>query len=213
MRKNKWIDISVPLRSGMAYWPGDPPCTIRRFRSIDKGDKVNISQISMGSHTATHIDAPYHFLRKGTTADNIPLGCLIGPCRVIKIKDTESIKAKELKKYHIRKGERILFKTVNSPRAWQSKEFCKDFVYISEEAAGYLAKTGVSVVGIDYLSVGSYYKGGALTHRTLLTNGVCIIEGLNLYLVKSGRYLLVCLPIKIDCSDAAPCRAVLRQYG
>jgi arylformamidase len=76
--ESPWIDISVPLRDGMAHWPADPPITIRRVKSIDRGDSANLSEISMGAHSATHVDAPCHFIKEGSGVDRISMDIMIG---------------------------------------------------------------------------------------------------------------------------------------
>jgi len=208
----KWIDISVTIQQGMVHWPGDPAIGIKRVLSIEQGDDCNVSRLSIGSHTGTHMDAPLHFLRKGKGLDKMPVDAAIGPVRVIEISDRESIKANELKQHRIRAGERILFKTHNS-RYWKSNRFRKDFIYIAHDAAEYLAKKKIRTVGIDYLSVGGFYHDGTETHQALLRAGIWVIEGLNLLKVEQGRYHLVCLPIKVLNADGAPARAVLYSSG
>jgi len=151
----QWIDISVPLRNAMVHWPGDPPVAIKLVKDMQHGDTANVSMISMGAHSGTHVDAPIHFLKQGQGIDNIPIDILVGRARVIEIRDPESIKPEELARHHIRRGERILFKTENSSHVWQKDEFVKDFVFISDAAAELLVDRGVRLVGIDYLSVGS----------------------------------------------------------
>lgn len=205
----QWIDISVPLRDAMVHWPGDPPVNIKRVRDMERGDSVNLSMVSMGAHSGTHIDAPLHFIQQAKGIDEMPLDITIGRARVIEIEDPESIKPEELLRHRIRRGERILFKTKNSPRAWQTNEFVEDFVFISDEAARFLAQRGLRVVGVDYLSVGGFGEG-SYVHKTLLSSGVWIIEGLDLSLVSAGRYDLICLPLKFDRGDGAPARAILR---
>ena len=204
-----WIDVSVPLRDGMAHWPSDPGVSVRRAHDMDKGDSNNLSEISMGAHTGTHMDAPLHFIAKAKSIDTIPLEAVMGRARVVEISDGESIKPEELARHRIRRGERILFKTRNSPRAWQTSEFVKDFVYISDPAADYLVERGVSLIGIDYLSVGAAV-GGSYVHQTLLGAGIWLIEGLDLTQTLAGKYDLVCLPLKLVGGDGAPARAVLR---
>jgi len=206
----EWIDISVPLKTGMVHWPDNPPVKIARALDIGKGDGANVSNISMGSHTGTHMDAPVHFLETGKGIDALPMSVAIGRARVIQIADTESIKPGELVPHKIRKGERILFKTGNSTNCWQTDSFVQNFVYLSAEGAKYLVDRGVKMVGIDYLSIGGYKADGADTHRYLLQAGIWIIEGLNLSEVEQGSYVLVCLPLKIEGGDGAPARAVLK---
>ena len=205
-----WIDISVNLKGGMVHWPGDPEVKIEKKLDIDRGDICNVSVLSMGSHTGTHMDAPRHFVKDGKSIDEMPFEAAIGRARVIAIRDPESIKTKELERHGIRAGERLLFKTRNSPRCWKTDVFVEDFVYISEEAADYLAQKRVRTVGIDYLSVGGYKADGARIHLALLRAGVWLIEGLNLTGVKPGAYELVCLPLKSFSGDGAPARAVIR---
>ncbi len=207
---SRWLDISVPLKDGMVHWPGDPPIRIENVKDIEHGASSTLSMISMGSHTGTHMDAPLHFIRQGVGIDKMPLDTTVGRARVIEIQDTESIKPEELYQYRIRSGERILFKTRNSLRVWQTDTFIEDIVFISKEAARFLAEHKVRVIGVDYLSVGGFKRDGIETHRTLLEGGVWIIEGLDLSGVKPGKYDLICLPLRLDQGDGAPARAILR---
>lgn len=210
---HSWIDVSVPLHTGMAHWPDNPEVRIERIMSIDRGDAANVSAIAMGSHTGTHMDAPVHFVPGTASIDMMPFDATIGPARIIAIADTESIKPAELEPHDIQPGERILFKTSNSERCWNTDDFIEDFVYISAAAARYLAERGVRTVGVDYLSVGGYKKDGRETHHALLGAGVWIIEGLNLSSVAPGNYELICLPLKISGGDGAPARAILRAVS
>lgn len=208
-----WIDVSVPLHTGMVHWPDNPAVSIERMMSMDRGDTANVSNISMGAHTGTHMDAPIHFVQGGEGIDMLPLDAVLGAARVISIGDAVAISRAELEPYDIQRGERILFKTRNSNRVWSTDGFVEDFVYISAEAAGYLADRGVRTVGVDYLSVGGYTKDGPESHHALLGAGVWIIEGLNLASVEPGTYELVCLPLKIVGGDGAPARAIVRAVG
>jgi len=83
-------------------------------------------------------------------------------------------------------------------------------VHLTVEAALYLAKRNVRLVGIDYLSVGGFHADDATVHQILLRAGVWIIEGLDLSHVQPGRVELVCLPIKLEGAEGAPARAIVR---
>jgi arylformamidase len=211
MAKRNWIDISVPVEDGMVHWPGDPPVAITRQNDISAGDCMNVSALSLGAHTGTHMDAPRHFFQSGKSLHELPMDAVIGPARIIRIRDKESVKVDELKAHRIRKGERILFKTENSLRAWNARRFTKNFVYISPDAAEFLGARRVCTIGIDYLSIGGFYADGTKIHKSILAAGIWVIEGLNLANVSEGRYDLVCLPIKAVDIDGAPARAVVRQ--
>lgn len=208
-----WIDISIPLKSGMVHWPGDPEVRIDRVLDTSRGDRCNVSSIAIGSHTGTHMDPPFHYVPGGVSLDAMPFDATIGRARVIEIGDSESVKLEELSRHDIARGERILLKTRNSARCWETDEFIEEFVYISLDGATYLADRGVRTVGVDYLSVGGYRADGEAIHHALLDAGVWIIEGLNLAGVQPGSYELVCLPIKIQQSDGAPARAILRPLA
>jgi arylformamidase len=195
----------------MVHWPGDPPVKIRRVRDMDSGDTANLSLLSMGAHSGTHMDAPLHFLRGGKGLDEMPLSATVGSARVIEIEDRESVKVDELRRHRIRRGERVLFKTINSHRCWKTDSFVEDFVYLSTEAGRFLADRRVRAVGIDYLSVGGFEKNGIEVHRALLKAEVWIIEGLDLSRLRPGNYELVCLPLRIIRSDGAPARAIVRR--
>jgi arylformamidase len=143
----------------------------------------------------------------------MPLAATMGPARVIEITDPREITADELHRHSLQAGERVLFRTANSPRCWQADRFVEDFVAISEQAAEHLAETRVRTVGVDYLSVGGYHADGAKIHRILLSAGIWIIEGLDLSAVRAGRYEMICLPVKLHGSDGAPARALLRPLS
>jgi len=210
-RTRGWIDVSVPLRSGMVHWPDNSPVRIERMLDMERGDAANVSLISLGAHTGTHMDAPVHFVRGGEGMDRMPLDATVGRARVVGIQDPTSIKPDELRPLGLAPGERVLFKTLNSSWVWQTDEFIEDFVYVSQEAARYLVECGVRTVGVDYLSVGGFHKDGVETHEALLGAGIWVIEGLDLSEVEPGEYELICLPLKVQDSDGAPARAILRE--
>jgi len=209
---HNWIDVSVPLREGMVVWPKDIKIKIDHRRGSQNVESGTNSSLFMGVHTGTHMDAPRHFFAKGKSIDEMPFDTTIGPARVIEIADAVSIKENEIRQHNIRKGERIIFKTRNSQRCWQDDNFVRDFVYLTREAARYLANTGVRLVGIDYLSVGSPLDPDTTspdTHQLLLGAEIWLIEGLNLSPVSTGNYNLVCLPLKLIQTDGSPVRVIL----
>ncbi len=205
----RFIDISVPLVSGMLNWPGDPPVKISKMRDLGSGDDATVSRLDFGAHTGTHMDAPLHFLDQAPGMDTMPLDAVIGPCRVIEIDDPSAISRTSLEAYKPAAGERLLLKTRNSGSRWWERPFNENFIYISAEAAEYLVSCGITTVGVDYLSVGGFHRDGRETHVALLEARIWIIEGLDLTEVRPGSYMLYCLPLKIDGGDGAPARAVL----
>jgi arylformamidase len=208
-----WIDVSVPLRSGMVHWPGDPAVSIELVAAMAQGDDADVTAIDMGAHTGTHMDAPSHFVAGGASLDDLDPDVVFGPARVIAISDPVAVTAAELERHDIERGERLLFRTSNSERCWSTDEFVEDFVYVSEDAAALLATRQVRVVGVDYLSVGGFHVDGAAIHRQLLGAGVWIIEGLDLRGVTPGRYELICLPLRLAGAEGGPARVMLRPIA
>jgi len=207
---SNWIDISMPVYSGMVSWPGDSEVRVERTLALEKGDPFNLTHCSFTAHTGTHMDAPRHFLAQGAAMDELPLDAVMGPCRVIQIDDPEAVRRAELPD-DLQRGERILLKTANSFKYINSGIFHEDFVYVSKGAAEALATADVRTVGIDYLSVGGFQRDLVETHLILLGAGVWIIEGLDLSAIEPGRYELACLPLRLVGADGAPARAALRE--
>lgn len=204
-------DISLTISPGMPVWPGDPAVELTQLASIDQGANANVSHLSFGVHTGTHIDAPHHFLNDHQTVETLPLEVLTGPCHVLQLDDgVASLSAEVLAAAQIpADAQRLLFRTRNS-QLWAQgvREFRTDFVAIPLDGAEWLVRRGVRLVGVDYLSV-SPYKNSRPTHEALLKAGVVIVEGLDLSQVQAGPYQLYCLPLKIGGSDGAPARAIL----
>lgn len=206
-----WIDISVPIRDGMVHWPNNPGVQLERIADLATGASSNVSRLSLGVHTGTHVDAPVHFFASGGGVDAIPIDALVGTARVLAITDPIHVTVEELEAANVQPDERILFKTRNSPAAWRSETFVEDAVHISVEAALWLADRRVKTIGIDYLSVGGRAaKNGRAVHHALMGAGIWIIEGLDLTDAPSGPCDLVCLPLKLVGCDGAPARAILR---
>ena len=202
-------DITNTISPELPVFPGDPPASITPRFQMTEGDPYNVSLLAMGSHTGTHIDAPYHFEPEGNTVDNIPLDACLGPCRVVEVPKAMAITPEHVASVDLGRNGRVLFKTRNSG-LW-AKKFRKDFAYITPEAARHLVSQGVRLVGIDYLSVEQFGSKDFATHHALLRSQVVILEGINLSQVKAGDYELIVLPLKICDGDGSPSRALLLQ--
>src|ERR1041385_171193 len=162
-----WIDVSLPLHNGMVHWPDDQPFQRNESKKIADGDVCNLSELSCSAHIGTHMDAPRHFVRDGRGIETMPIDATIGPARVIGIQDPNVIPIAEVEPHHLRKGDRVLFRTRNSEHCWKTDDFQKKFVYIPRDTAKYLAEIGVRTVGVDYLSVGGFEIDSAETHEAL----------------------------------------------
>ena len=208
----KTYDITVPIRSGMPIYEGDPSVDVQSWSALAKGDSANVSFLHFGAHTGTHVDAPAHFIEGARKIDALPLDVLIGPARVVRVPDdVGEIDPDFIAALDLHAVERVVFHTRNS-HFW-SEGFRKDFTHLLPEAAQKLVDLRVKLVGTDYLSIEKFHSGHHRTHLALLSNDVVIVEGLNLSGVPAGDYELICLPLKIadGAGDGAPARVVLRS--
>jgi arylformamidase len=210
-------DVSVPLSAATPTYPGDPGIDIKQWLTLAKGDAANVSLITFGLHSGTHVDAPAHFIAGGAKVESLPLESLMGEAEVVEVPDQIRVIEEDFVTANCVNGsQRILFKTRNSA-FWSHPEngFREDYTYISPAAAGRLVELGVRLVGIDYLSVEQFKSVTFQTHHTLLSSGVVILEGLDLREVTRGSYELICLPLKIagGSGDGAPARVILRTLN
>lgn len=207
------VDLTQTIANGMTAYVGDPVPKVSKFKRLAT-DGVNVSVLTLGSHTGTHVDAPAHFVKGGRTLDELPVESFVGEAVVLDLSGKPAgseITASDLQGHstEIGRGTIVLLYTGLS-RRWGDPRARRHFTYLGGEAARWLVQRGVKAVGIDYLSVEKFGARLPVAHVTLLSHGIPIIESLNENLSKLvGRSVLfVCLPIKIGGCDGAPARAM-----
>ena len=131
------------------------------------GADANVSRIALGVHTATHIDAPVHFEPGTASIDQLPFEAGVGPARVLEIA-IRTHHGRELEPHAITAGERLLFKTANSPAAWRSPRFVEDAVHLTVDARGGSRRSACERSGYDYLSVGGFAADNGVPVHTPL---------------------------------------------
>ncbi|HEY3209436.1 MAG TPA: cyclase family protein [Actinomycetota bacterium] len=207
------VDISLPVSTDLPVWPGDPAISIEPAKRIARGDAANVSLLALGNHTGTHVDPPSHFIDGGRSIDQIDPAALVGPAWVVEVPDARGeIGAVDLESGGIpAEAERLLIKTPNSGTLGPGKRFREDFACLSVEAAEWCVGSGLLLVGVDYLSIERPDAPKEHpVHRTLLSAGVVIVEGLDLSGVSAGACELICLPLLVAGGDGAPARAFVR---
>ncbi|MBQ2833347.1 MAG: cyclase family protein [Clostridia bacterium] len=201
------IDISQEIRQDMTVYPGDPSFHSHPCSSFKQGDICEVSELTIGSHCGTHIDAPLHMIPGGATLETMPLDLFVGPCRVLTL-PTHVITEKMLMEHDVQEGERILLRTdpggVYTP---MNGEF--NPAVLSVRAAQYLADKHVRLIGIDAPTVENMEICDGEIHRTLLSAGIALLEGLCLTRATKEEYFLSALPLSLVGENGAPCRAVL----
>ncbi len=203
--------MTVPLTPGLATYPGDPPFVLEPLQQLSDGGS-ELARITLSTHTGTHVDAPSHLIRGGATVDRLSLEILMGKARVVALLGRERVERADLEALDLRDDLRVLIKTRMSGQLLKPA-YHTDHVYLSEDAAVYLAQAGIKLVGFDYLSIDRFGSAELPAHRALLGAGVVVLEGLDLSEIEPGEYELACLPLRIAGADGAPARVVLRSRG
>ncbi len=206
-----FIDISYPYVDTMAIYPNNPEFSIRKVQDLEKGNSANVSLISMGSHTGTHIDAPSHFIADGATIDQIALESMNGCAKLFDLRGHNEITKELLIRYDIKEGDIVLLKTDNSS-IFHNDTVLSDYTTLNYAAAEYLVEKRIKMVGIDYMTIEMPRRkrvSEKSVHAILLSNKVLIVEALDLTQAQEGDYQLYCFPIKLKGADGAPVRVVL----
>ena len=204
-------DVTVPLAPGMLAYPGDPPFEIEPVHEVGEAP-FSLSRMVLTTHSGTHVDAPAHFLAGGATVDQLPLEILLGKARVVEISTRERVDRADLEALDLADDLRVLLKTRMSGQMLKAG-YQEDHLYLTVDAAHYLAQAGLKLVGFDYLSVDRFGSADFPAHHALLEAGVVLVEGLDLSEVEAGEYEMSCLPLRVGGGDAAPARVVLRTRG
>lgn len=206
----KIYDISLPIYPGFVVWPGNPEVVFTLRNSTANGDIANVTDISLCTHTSTHMDAPRHFVHEAPTMEQVDLNIVYGPALVIDVGDVNEVTVDVLERADIPVGTvRLLIKSRNG-KYWDGdlSIFHTDYVAIHEDAARWILAHGIKLIGIDYFSIAPFHDL-VTTHRILLSAGVIALEAIDLRQVMPGVYTLAALPLKLIGSDGCPVRAIL----
>lgn len=206
-----WVDLTRPIFPGMATWPDNPDVEVTKEQCLAHGDVCNVSKLTLGTHTGTHVDGINHFIKGEVGADAMPLELMVGGARIIDIHHDKQITRAEVEPHDLKAGERVLFRTRNSREPVPATHFDEQFVHIALDAAQHFAEVDVALVGVDYLSVGGFEGNVVDVHQELLGNGIWCVEGLNLQETEPGDYEFLCMPIRLKDGDGALARAIARR--
>ena len=210
----KFIDLTLPVSEKIPTFPGSPQPIFIQWENI-KDDGYNLELLFLSSHTGTHLDAPYHFLEKGKKIHEISLKRLIINAILIKIRKRRD---QAITKTDIQKFEKKNVKIPNESTivfwtGWQ-KLIKNDSYFVnnpglSVTAAKYLISKKTNLVGIDSPSIDLGKEKRFLIHHLFAKNDVLIVENLaNLDKIKSWKFQLAVLPMKLENATGAPVRAV-----
>ncbi len=202
------IDISRPIQPEVLLHPGDPRPMLSRYKDMARGDDYNLTQLSMGIHTASHFDFPQHMDPHGASCEDIPLERFIVTAHVVDCGTAPAVTREQLEYVKVEAGDAVLLKTLNGESSQDRMR--KPWVHITPEAAQWCVDRRAGIVGADYIEVESGLNEGKYpVHHTLLGAGILLLENIDLRKVAAGTYRLYCFPLLIPGCEGSPCRAVL----
>lgn len=201
-------DISQPLGTGTAVWPGDRAVEVDWTMSRRSGDAVNVAAITLSVHAGTHVDGPHHFSDDGARPAGLDLAPFVGPATVVDVRGHGSLDVDAVAGIELGSVERVLFRTRASV---EPGTFPAAFAALTPALARRLGEAGVKLVGTDAPSVDPFDSKSLAAHLALAEGGVAILENLVLDAVAPGRYTLVALPLRLVEADSSPVRAVLLE--
>ena len=208
MTRRIW-DISQKLRPGLPVWPGDTAFGQARTWQMEEGSPVNVSALTLSTHSGAHADAPLHYSETAPDIASVDLEPYLGECLVIDARGVGPlIEVGDLP--HIDSADRVLFRTFD---AFPHDEWVGETTAIAPKTIHWLAVQGVKLVGIDGPSIDPQSSKTMDAHKAVLKHDIRVLEGLVLDDVPEGRYELIALPLPIAGGDASPVRAVLRELA
>ena len=202
-------DISPALHAGIATWPGDTPFAEERTWHLDETCPVNVSKITLSTHTGAHADAPLHYDADGEPIGAVDLDSYLGPCRLVDATKAGPLVTPDIVAPHLEDvPPRVLFRTLrqSTPDKWNEA-----FTAVDAATIDLLAGTGCRLIGIDTPSMDPQNSKTLDAHKAIRRHRMAILEGLLLDGVPPGDYELIALPLKLKNADAAPVRAILRD--
>jgi len=210
----KIIDLTLTVSDKIPTFPGSPQPSFIPWENV-KEDGYNLELLFLSTHTGTHMDAPYHFLEKGVKIHEISLKKLVSEAVLIKSKKKggESITKIDIQKFEKKHGKITSFSSVIFYTGWQ-RNLQKKYYFtknpgLSVSAAKYLASKKINLVGIDSPSIDLGKDSKFSVHQIFAKKGILIVENLaNLDKIKSSKFHLVILPLKLKNATGSPVRAI-----
>ena len=210
----KIVDLTLTVSDKIPTFPGSPQPSFIPWENV-KEDGYNLELLFLSTHTGTHMDAPYHFLEKGAKIHEISLKKLVSEAVLIKSKKKggESITKTDIQKFEKKHGKIASFSSVIFYTGWQ-KNLQKKYYFtknpgLSVSAAKYLASKKINLVGIDSPSIDLGKDSKFSVHQIFAKKGMLIVENLaNLEKIKSSKFHLVVLPLKLKNATGSPVRAI-----
>lgn len=216
----KIYDLTLDIETGMPTCgtPWHQSVEISRLGEIDTVGR-NTHKVVLGSHSGTHMDSPYHFIKDGITMESLDINLMWGMVMVVDFREKgqgDVVGLEDVKKLEIK--ERMLF-VFGWYHYWKTDKYYKGFPYFETKAVEYLLENGLRVMALDTPSpdngnaIMTKGESDSPNHRILLNKKALIIEYLcNTDILVGGKeYEMVSLPLKLRGSDGSPARVLIRE--
>ncbi|HKK82957.1 MAG TPA: cyclase family protein [Atribacterota bacterium] len=205
------IDLSHDIYSDMPIYPEDESPSFEKVATIAK-EGYRETEITLYSHTGTHIDAPGHMLEQGNFLENIEIDSFLGKAIILNFDNRKNplINLDSLKQ-HQDKINKVEFVIINTGWGayWGQNQYYENYPYLGNEAAEWLSEFNLKGIGIDTISIDRSDTNNFIVHKTLLAKNIIIIENLtNLGSVQNDYFMLSVLPLKYKNADGSPVRAI-----
>jgi arylformamidase len=222
----KFFDLTHIINKNIPVYPGDPKTIFESVTKIGKDANANITRITIGSHTGTHVDAHKHFIPNGIGIDKEPPDKFIGEAVVLDmstIQNGQGITSSDLEKNVsiVKSGDIVLLYTGTSPKLYSKgmensnkneyEKIGSNFTYLELSAVDWIVDHDIKCVGIDTLSIEREGFTEGIIHKKLLSHDIGIIENLNSNLRRfvDKRIFFICLPLLFKDLDGSPARAIV----
>lgn len=202
-----WIDITMPLHSLMAVWPGDTAFHYKLDATL-ADDGANVGRIQMSLHAGTHVDAPYHYDQFGKAVESLPIDLFIGQVEIVDATAVQVIDEAFVNGLQLKDVHRVFFKTKN---VYNFLTFPEQYCTFTAGAIRALNEKGVALIGTDAPSIDALQDTSLAAHHACRGCGMLIVENLYMKDVEAGAYEFIGLPLPIQGGDASPIRAVIRK--
>ena len=208
------VDVSHVVEHGMITYKGLPAPLVCDFLSREQsrshyapGTEFHIGKIEMVANTGTYLDSPFHPYANGKDLSELPLERLANLEGIVIPADHGRTIDRAAFKDHDLRGKAVLIRT-GWDANWRTDQYFEGHPFLTRDAAEYLVKSGVALVGIDSLNIDDTADLTRPVHSALLAAEIPIVEhlrGLRQLPVEGFRFFAV--PVKVKNMGTFPVRA------
>jgi arylformamidase len=209
------IDLSHTVEQDVVTYKGLPAPIICDYLSREAsrklyapGTEFQIGKIEMVANTGTYLDSPFHRYADGKDMSELRLDQLAGlPAVKVNAGDRQSIDASNFSNLKDLARKAVLVETGWS-RHWKTDQYYEGHPFLTEDAAKFLADSGVALVGIDSHNIDGTQDGHRPVHSTLLRRGILIVEHMTaLDSIPAAGFKFFAVPVKVKGLGTFPVRA------